>query len=77
MQGLHTLCIVATAEFLEFSRAMGNNTIFRLKTSDHRCLCVTAGRSLPGRQSSRRRPRSHHALEFIPLEDLQAHAAKD
>lgn len=86
-KGLHTVCIVATDEFLEFSREAGNDLSTPieeydfpgLKPGDHWCLCVTrwveahnAGKAPPVILES-----THlHALEFIPLEDLQAHAAR-
>ena len=86
-KGLHTVCIVATAEFLAFSRAMGNDLSTPmeqydfpgLQPGDHWCLCVTrwveafeAGKAPPVVLEA-----THlHALEFIALEDLQAHAAR-
>lgn len=86
-KGLHTVCIVATAEFLEFSREAGNDlstpreeyAFPGLKPGDHWCLCVTrwveafkAGQAPPVVLEA-----THlHALEFIPLEDLQAHAVR-
>jgi uncharacterized protein len=48
-QGVHTVCIVATAAFLEFSKQAGNDLStplpeFRfpgLKPGDHWCLCAS------------------------------------
>lgn len=46
--GVHTVCVIVTQDFLEFSRAMGNNLIDPLpmynfpglKPGDHWCLCA-------------------------------------
>jgi len=86
-QGLHTVCVVVTADFLEFSAARGNDLITPypemdfpgLKPGDKWCLCVerwsealAAGVAPPvvieATQIS--------ALEFVALEDLQAHTAE-
>ena len=86
--GLHTVCVEMTAEFLAFSRAMGNDLSTAmpqydfpgLVPGDRWCLCVTrwkealdAGMApdvvLSGTHIS--------ALEFVSLEDLQAHAVKE
>ena len=47
--GIHTVCVVLTQEFLEFSRAMGNNltdpmplyNFPGLKPGDRWCLCAS------------------------------------
>jgi uncharacterized protein (DUF2237 family) len=86
--GLHTVCIEATARFLAFSRAMGNDLSTPvpqyqfpgLEPGDRWCLCVTrwkealdAGMAPPVVLSG-----CHiSALEFVSLEDLQAHAVKE
>ena len=86
-KGLHTVCIVATAEFLAFSRAQGNDLSTPrpeydfpgLKPGDQWCLCVTrwVDAFKAGKAPSVVLEATHlHALEFIALEDLQAHAAK-
>src|SRR3569623_967652 len=86
-KGLHTVCIVAPAEFLEFSRSQGNalSTPMEeydfpgLKPGDHWCLCVTRWVEAfnAGKAPAVVLEATHvHALEFISLEDLQAHAAK-
>lgn len=83
--GLHTICAVVTAEFLEFSRTRGNDLVtprpeFRfqgLKPGDRWCLCVSrwaealrAGCAPPVVLES-----CHVcALEHVDLEDLKAHA---
>jgi uncharacterized protein (DUF2237 family) len=85
-RGSHTVCAIVTAEFLEFSRAMGNDlTTARpefqfpgLKPGDPWCLC--AGRWLEAAQAGQA-PKvvleaTHEAaLEVIPLELLREHAA--
>lgn len=86
--GLHTVCIEASREFLEFSRAMGNDLSTPapewdfpgLKPGDRWCLCVTrwkeafeAGVAPPVSLSA-----THEsALEWVDLEDLRAHALDD
>jgi uncharacterized protein (DUF2237 family) len=47
-QGMHTVCVEMTDEFLEFSKSMGNNLkdpapqygFQGLKAGDHWCLCA-------------------------------------
>jgi hypothetical protein len=86
-KGLHTVCVVVTAEFLAFSRAVGNDlstpmpyyNFPGLNPGDRWCLCVTrwveAFRA--GKAPSVVLEATHiHALEFVSLEDLKAHAAK-
>ena len=86
-KGLHTVCIVATAEFLAFSRDQGNDLSTPmpqfdfpgLKPGDQWCLCVTrwVDAFQAGKAPSVVLEATHlHALEFIALEDLQANAAK-
>ena len=86
--GLHTVCVEATKEFLAYSKMMGNDLSTPvpqydfpgLEPGDRWCLCVTrlkealeAGMApqvvLSGTHIS--------ALEFVSLEDLQAHAVKE
>ncbi|TDU66507.1 hypothetical protein EI77_03602 [Prosthecobacter fusiformis] len=83
--GLHTVCVQVTAEFLEFSRAHGNDLSTPslqwdfpgLQPGDRWCLCVTRWKEafdagvappvcLEATHSS--------AIEWVNLEDLQAHA---
>ncbi len=83
--GLHTVCAQVTAEFLAFSRAVGNDlstpvpeyAFPGLKPGDRWCLCVerwkqayAAGVAPPVVL------RSTHisALEFVSLEELQEYA---
>lgn len=84
--GSHTVCAVMTAEFLEFSRRVGNDLStprpeYRfpgLKPGDQWCLC--AMRWEQARQAGVA-PRvvlaatNIAALRHCALEDLQAHAA--
>ncbi|MGL5083320.1 MAG: DUF2237 family protein [Microcoleaceae cyanobacterium] len=83
--GAHLVCAQVTQEFLEFSKAQGNNLItpnpmFKfpgLKPGDRWCLCVLrwqealeAGVAPPVRLNS-----THAlALEYLNLTDLKAHA---
>lgn len=83
--GLHLVCVQVSAEFLEFSRAQGNDLSTPapqygfpgLKPGDRWCLCVTrwkealdAGMAPPVFLAA-----THvSALEFVELDDLQAHA---
>ncbi len=85
-RGSHTVCAVMTAEFLAYSKYVGNDLStprpeYRfpgLKPGDHWCLC--AGRFLQAaeeRAAPRVRLAATHrrALDIVPLEVLQAHAA--
>ena len=84
-RGLHTVCAEMTGEFLEFSRARGNDLSTPhpdwdfpgLAAGDRWCLCVErwkealeAGVAPPVVISACQ----ISALEFVSLEDLQAHA---
>lgn len=84
--GLHTVCAVMTADFLEFSRMRGNDLSTPLP--DHRfpglqpgdrwCLCVTRWKEAfeAGVAPNVVLEATHvSALEFCELEDLQAHSA--
>lgn len=84
--GSHTVCVEATREFLEFSRFRGNDLSTPmpefgfpgLKPGDRWCLCAArwkealdAGVAPPVVLSA-----THEkALDFVTLEQLQAHAA--
>lgn len=86
--GSHTVCAVMTAEFLAFSKYIGNDLstprpeygFGGLKPGDRWCLC--AGRFLQAAdegaaprillQSTHRR-----ALDIVPLEVLMDHACED
>ena len=83
--GSHTVCAVMTAEFLAFSKYIGNDLStprpeFRfagLKPGDQWCLC--ASRFLQAADEGAG-PRVHlaathvRALDIVPLDVLQAHA---
>ena len=84
-KGLHTVCVVVTEEFLDFSREAGNDlstpmphyNFPGLQPGDRWCVCVTRWvaalrRGLPGKVDLEATHSS--ALEFVSLEDLQAHA---
>jgi uncharacterized protein len=87
-RGLHTVCARMTTGFLLFSQARGNDLSTPvpeygfpgLQPGDRWCLCIQrwqealeAGIAPPVYLSS-----THiSALEFVSLEDLQAHAAEE
>ena len=86
--GLHTVCIEATEPFLAFSRAMGNDLSTPiaeyqfpgLEPGDRWCLCVTRWKQAldAGMAPSVVLSATHiSALEFVSLEELQAHAVKE
>ena len=83
--GLHLVCIVATDEFLEFSKSRGNdlstpNEMYRfsgLIEGDRWCLCVERWKEAleAGMAPDVVLAATHiSSLEFVDLEDLQAHA---
>ena len=86
--GSHTVCALMTAEFLAFSKYVGNDLStphpeFQfpgLKPGDHWCLC--AARFLQAHDEGCapmvRLDATHvRALEIVPLEVLQEHAAPE
>ncbi|AWZ22228.1 hypothetical protein RTM1035_10855 [Roseovarius sp. TM1035] len=86
--GSHTVCAQMTAEFLAFSKYVGNDLStphpeFQfpgLKPGDHWCLC--AARFLQAHDEGCaplvRLDATHvRALEIVPLEVLQQHAAPE
>ena len=84
--GMHTVCIVATDEFLEFSAAEGNDLSTPheehdfpgLNDGDRWCLCVTRWKdALDAGCAPQVVLEATHisALEWVSLEELQAHAA--
>jgi uncharacterized protein len=86
-KGLHTVCVVATEEFLAFSRAVGNDLSTPmlhydfpgLQPGDKWCLCVTRWVEAfkAGMAPQVVLEATHiYALEFVALEDLQAHAVQ-
>lgn len=85
--GLHTVCALMTAEFLEYSRACGNDLSTPrlewgfpgLQPGDRWCLCVTRWQeALEAGMAPLVDLEATHtsSLEFVELSDLQAHAAK-
>lgn len=85
--GVHTVCAEMTNEFLEFSRARGNDLITPipefgfpgLKPGDHWCLCVKRWKEAydAGAAPQVVLEATHMAsLEFVTLEELQEHASE-
>jgi uncharacterized protein (DUF2237 family) len=85
--GLHVVCIQATDEFLEFSQGVGNdlttpNPMFSfsgLEPGDRWCLCVQRWKQALGVGMAPPvvvEATHMSALEFVDLEDLQAHAVE-
>jgi len=83
--GQHTVCAQVTAEFLEFSLQRGNDLVTPrpehqfpgLQPGDRWCLCVQRWQEalLAGCAPPVILEACHiAALEFVPLEALQAHA---
>jgi uncharacterized protein (DUF2237 family) len=85
--GSHTVCSIATAEFLEFSRAAGNDLgtpapqfgFPGLKAGDRWCVC--AARWLEAERAGCApavvlAATHERALEVVPIEKLLAHAAR-
>src|SRR6185436_17404623 len=86
-RGLHTVCALMTREFLAFSRLAGNDLSTPapefdfpgLNPGDRWCLCVTRWQQAfeAGQAPGVVLEATHiSALEFVSLEDLQAHAVK-
>jgi uncharacterized protein (DUF2237 family) len=84
-RGLHTVCVQVTREFLDFSVLDGNDLVTPhpewgfpgLKPGDKWCVCVTRWSAAMehGRAAPVDLEATHSsALEFVSLEDLQAHA---
>jgi uncharacterized protein (DUF2237 family) len=82
--GLHTVCIEATADFLEFSQAAGNDLSTPIEQygfpglapGDRWCLCVQRWQqALQAGMAPKVNLQATHmsSLEFVDLEDLQAH----
>ncbi len=83
--GSHTVCIVATAEFLKFSKAMGNDLstpmpdfgFEGLRPGDRWCLCAPRWKeAFDANQAPRVVLRATHqgALEFCSLAELKSRA---
>ncbi|KAA5539899.1 DUF2237 domain-containing protein [Roseiconus nitratireducens] len=85
--GIHVICAIMTAEFLEFSKAKGNdlstpNPLYRfpgLKPGDRWCLCAARWKEAfdAGRAPQVVLAATHvSALEFASLEELRQHASE-
>jgi uncharacterized protein (DUF2237 family) len=83
--GVHTVCAVMTAEFLEYSKAQGNDLTTPwpqagfpgLKPGDRWCLCAPRWREAldAGRAPQVVLAATHEAsLEFASLADFKKHA---
>ena len=83
--GVHVVCAQMTAEFLEFSKAQGNDLSTPhpdygfpgLKPGDSWCLCAPRWQeALEAGMAPQVKLASTHitALEFVSMRDLQAHA---
>ena len=83
--GRHTVCIVATEEFLSFSKAAGNDLSTPMpqfgfpgvKTGDRWCLCVLRWKEAlaKGKAPGVVLEATHEeALKYVELEDLLRHA---
>ena len=84
--GLHLVCSVMTDDFLRFSKHRGNDLSTPipeyefpgLKEGDRWCLCVLRWKeALEAGMAPKVSLEATHisALEFVDLQDLQAHAA--
>lgn len=85
-RGSHTICVIATPEFLEHQRSVGNDLVTPrpdwrfpgLEPGDR--WCVVASRWLEAHQAGSAAPvflaaTHERALEIVPLQLLQAYAA--
>jgi uncharacterized protein len=82
--GVHTVCALVTAEFLEFSRSRGNDLstprpgFAGLQPGDRWCLCASRWQeALDEGMAPQVVLEATHAatLEWVSLEDLRRHAA--
>jgi uncharacterized protein (DUF2237 family) len=84
-QGVHTVCVLLTDEFLEFSKEQGNDLgtpmpqygFAGLKAGDQWCLCASRWTDAleAGRAPAVVLEATHaRTLEWADLGDLQAHA---
>jgi len=84
--GVHTVCAQMTAEFLDFSRAVGNDLstpqpgFAGLRPGERWCLCAARWQEAlaAGRAPGVFLASTHSAtLEWVSLEDLRAHAVDE
>lgn len=84
-QGVHTVCVVMTADFLAFSKAGGNDLstprpefgFAGLKPGDRWCLCASRWKDAydAGKAPKLLLAATHErTLTIVPLEALKAHA---
>ena len=84
--GVHSVCVIATDAFLEFSRSVGNDlstprpefAFAGVKPGDRWCLCASRWvEALRAGAAPLVVLEATHAktLEFVPLETLMAHGA--
>ncbi|MDY0077176.1 MAG: DUF2237 domain-containing protein [Bacteroidales bacterium] len=87
-QGLHTVCVVVTDDFLAFSKAEGNDLTTPipaynfpgLKAGDRWCICVKRWLDayIAARAPKVVLEATHEkALDFVPLEELVRYAWKN
>lgn len=85
--GVHTVCVVMTAEFLAFSKSAGNDLstpmpqygFAGLKPGDRWCLCAARWKeALDAGRAPQVVLESTHAvtLQIVSLEELKKHAVK-
>jgi uncharacterized protein (DUF2237 family) len=85
--GLHTVCVVMTAEFLAFSKARGNDLstpipeygFGGLKPGDRWCLCAARWKeALDANAAPQVVLEATHAvtLQIVPLDELKKYAVK-
>ena len=83
--GLHTVCIIATKEFLEFSKKIGNDLLTPIpkfgfagvKAGDKWCLCALRWKQAFENNCAPivfLEATNEKALDVIPIEDLISHA---
>ena len=83
--GSHTVCVQLTTEFLEFSKAQGNDLstprpdfgFAGLKAGDRWCLCAPRWAEAYNSDAAPRvylRRTHKRALEYVPLEILRTYA---
>ena len=86
-RGSHTVCVLLTAEFLDFSRSRGNDLSTPrpefgfpgLKAGDRWCLCAARWREAMRAGCAPRvvLEATHEAvLQYVSLDELRTHAAR-
>ncbi|OFY90411.1 MAG: hypothetical protein A3K10_09750 [Bacteroidetes bacterium RIFCSPLOWO2_12_FULL_31_6] len=83
--GLHTVCIVATAEFLEFSKSVGNDlstpipewSFTGVKPGDKWCLCAERFKEAYENNAAPKvvlEATNEKTLDIVPMDVLLKHA---